>query len=185
MTEIRTKDKLFLAVALPAALIFLYVWGWRNAAVKRLRALETQELALVTEAAFPQEKRTLEQKAEAAKKDLEEAKAAPMPAARVKGNPATSPAERERAVVETFRASGLRVTKIEPGAASGNAPGDAGAALNATGVCPEPVRRVYRLDGAYPSVRRALDTFAGNEMAVVVEQLSMENNGNWSVSIYE
>lgn len=185
MTEIRTKDKLFLAVVLPAALIALYVWGWRNAAVKRLRALEAQDLALVTQEAFPQEKRTLELQADAAKKELEAVKAAPMPAKRVKGDPATSPAERERAVVGLFREAGLRVTKIEPGTAAETVMDVAGSALKATGVRPEPGRRVYRLDGTYPAVRHALDTFAENEMAVVVEQLSMENNGNWSVSIYE
>ncbi|MBP5510266.1 MAG: hypothetical protein J6Z49_05060 [Kiritimatiellae bacterium] len=185
MTEIRTKDKLFLAVVLPAALVALYVWGWRTAAVKRLRTLEAQDLALVAQDAFPQEKRTLELNAAAARKEREEALSAPMPAVRVKGEAGASPAERERTVVGVFRTAGLRVTKIESGRSSDKVSGEAGEALKATGVCPEPVRRVYRLDGGYPSVRQALDAFAGNEMAVAVEQLSMEGNGNWSVSIYE
>jgi hypothetical protein len=77
MTEIRTKDKLFLAVVVPVAIIAAYWYGWRASAGRRLAELETSHAQLVAVEDFPMEKRRAERELAEANAELEAEKKIP------------------------------------------------------------------------------------------------------------
>jgi len=180
MTEIRTKDKLFLAVVVPLAAIVAYVYCWRIDTAKRVEMLSASSVRLVKPEDFDYEKHLAERALKQAEETLAAEKQVPMPALKVKADAKASAAEREREVLAIFREAGLRVLDSEL------CEGGSGAAvLQATGTRPEPVSRRYRLDGRYPQVRQALETFATREMAVIVEKLDMEEaeRGRWKLEV--
>ena len=191
MTEIRVKDKLFLAAVVPAALLGLYWWGWRAPAAARAAAAERRLSALVAEEDFEAEKARAGRELAAARAELAAERAVPAPQSRVKGDPAESLAARERAVLGVFRECGLvafsgAAADVRGDGAAQPARSGGGEALSASGVRPDPVRRVYVLDGAYPDMVKALEAFAGREMAVVPEGVSMgaSGRGRWRLEVW-
>jgi len=72
MTEIRAKDKLFLAVVVPAALLAAYWYCWRASAGRQLDELQSRQSQLVTAEDFPMEKRRAERELAEAKAFLRE-----------------------------------------------------------------------------------------------------------------
>ena len=180
MTEVRAKDKLFLAVALPLAALAFYIYGWRFDAAKRFDALTERHAKLVKAEDFDFEKTAAERTLRAAEEELAAEKAVPPPVVKVKADAQASAAEREREVLAVFRAAGLRVVATER-----TEPQAGAALLGATGTRPEPVSRSYRLDGRYPEVRAALEAFARDEKAVIVEKLDMEESGSgrWKLEV--
>ena len=143
--EIRTKDKIFLAVFLPVAIIFAYVHFWRVDAARSLAALEATHERLVAVDDFPLSKRICEAKIAEAEKELEDEKNIAPTAPHVVADAAATIAVREREAMKVFRESGLVVLRSEA-IDSRDGGIDAAAALRATGVCAEPVRRRYTLD---------------------------------------
>ena len=190
MTEIRAKDKLFLAVAVPLALLAAYWHWWRVAAAKEVDDLARRHATLVAEDDFQDEKRRADKALAEAKAALEAERSTPMPKTKVKANANERAAERERAVLEVFREAGLTVVdsadsgKTRSGA-SATAPG--GGLLKATGTRPEPVRRSYVLDGGYPGVVKALEAFSMKEMAVVPDGIAMraEERNRWTMEVWQ
>ncbi|MBO7683388.1 MAG: hypothetical protein J6T51_01525, partial [Kiritimatiellae bacterium] len=70
MTEVRMKDKLFLAVAVPAVVAALYWFGWRAEAGGRLDALRRRQSELVSMEDFGREMSAARRQAEAARAEL-------------------------------------------------------------------------------------------------------------------
>jgi hypothetical protein len=184
MTPIRKKDQIFLAVAVPAALILVYVCFVRPDWTKKRQAWAARDRALVTEEAYPQEERSSRRMLEEAETACAREKAKPMPVKDVEGCAAASPAQRTQAVMAVFRAAGVCVTSstVETQSAQND---EAAAALRATGLCPQPVVRTYRFEADYGALRAALAAFAERKMAVVIPAVACEGDGKWSVRIYE
>ena len=180
MTEIRAKDKLFLVVAVPLAVLAAYVGCWRNDVVRRTDELAARGARLVAIEDFEDWKRRAEHELRCAEEELEAERRLPMPAAKVRADAGASAAEREREVLAVFREAGLRV--VDTALCEGGAGAEV---LRATGVRPAPVCRSYRIDGRYPQVREALEAFARREMAVIVEKLDMEQSGRgrWKLEV--
>ena len=181
MTPLRTKDRLFLAVAIPAAATAAYFWLWRTDAAKKADALETEKAALVAPESFESAKASATAELEAARAELEREKSAPRPAKLLETAPGASPADREGAVLAAFRDAGIAVLRAED-AQGGKAGGELAAAAGF-----EPRCRRYTLDGAYPAVRRALDLLASRRIAAIPEKIEMRGAGaaRWIVTIWE
>ena len=184
--EIRQKDILFVALAVPAALAAAYAWMWRAPLARECDELATRSALLVAADDFPMERRRAQSR-------LDEANAA-LAAARAEGEAApaasggsgvsaatVSAAERERAALAVLRGAGLDVLRSEllpPNASrrERNAPEDVLRAAN-DGI--EPIRRRWTLSGPYPAIKRALDSFAAAGAAVVPARLAMQKPGLW------
>ena len=176
--EIRTKDKLFLLVAIPLAAAALYVCRYRTDAVKRIDDCGRRLAALVEPEDFPFEKKRAQSALAEAEAALGRERAVPVPAARVKGTADETAAARELAVITVFREAGLAVRRSEIDAGRSSDVSATGAAvLKATGVRPTPVARRYLLEGPYPALQKALKIFADREMAVVVTAIGMREGG--------
>lgn len=189
MTEIRTKDKLFLAVVVPLALLAAYWYLWRADAGRQADELARRRVALVAEEDFPMEKRRADKALDEAKAELEAERGQPMPQTKVKADAQERAAERERAVLQVFREAGLTVVGS---AATGETrrdaaqTGKAGEVLKATGARPVPLHRSYTIDGRYPDVVKALETLAAREMAVIPDGVVMraEKRNRWTVEVW-
>ena len=186
MAKLRFKDKIFAVTVLPLAVAGVYWWQWRPEAMTQLQALRSRDRATVGEAEFPGEKNRRLRAAAAAEAELERERAEPQPAVEVKGHPADTPAKRTRQVVEAMRSAGLRIVSAE--VVSDKMPRPAGNpadVLKAARVRPEPVRRVYRVEGGYLAVARALAAFADGKMAVIVGSVANEGYNRWRVAVDE
>jgi len=190
MTEIRAKDKLFLAVAVPAALVAAYWYGWRAPAGRRLAELQYNHTRLVAAEDFADEKSRAERAFEEANAELAAERKAPPPQADVRADAADSPAERERQVIRLLREAGLTVVgSAEPPAAAGGADaraGKGGELLKATGVRPSPIHRAYTVDGRYPDVVQALRALVERKMAVIPDRVQMRAPGRnrWTLEVW-
>ena len=170
MTEIRTKDKLFLAVAVPLAAAAIYWFGWRADAGSRIDALRQRQSALVSQEDFDDEMARARRQADAAREELAAERSAPAPVSKVKGSAGESEAERSRTVVETLRAAGLKIVRSE--VSDGRE--TASDALKRTGIRPSPTVRRWTVDGTYPALMSALDRFVSDELAVVPLSVSID-----------
>lgn len=190
MTEIRTKDKLFLAVVVPVAVIAAYWYGWRTSASKRLAELETRHEQLVAAKDFPMEKRRAERELVEANAELEAERKVPPPQTKVNADAQTSAAERERQVLQLLREAGLTVvgsTASKDGAgASGPNAAKGGELLKATGLRNAPVHRAYTVDGRYPDVVKALKAIDERKMAAIPDRVQMRASGRnrWTLEIW-
>ena len=200
MTEIRTKDKLFLAVVVPLALVAVYWYGWRAEAGRRLDGLERRHATLVTEADFPFEMATARRNLAATEAELEAERKLPPPEAKVKARRESVAAERERAVLNVLNGAGLFVAAAKNAQTDSNSRFDetaawmsesarafvGGTTLAATGVCPNPILRTYVVEGRYPQVVKALETFASRQMAVIPEKVNLNESerGRWTLTLW-
>lgn len=190
MTEIRTKDKLFLAVVVPVAVIAAYWYGWRTSASKRLAELETRHEQLVAVEDFPMEKRRAERELVEANAELEAERKVPPPQTKVSADAQASAAERERQVLQLLREAGLTVvgsTASKDGAgASGPNAAKGGELLKATGLRNAPVHRAYTVDGRYPDVVKALKAIDERKMAAIPDRVQMRASGRnrWTLEIW-
>ena len=184
MTQIRTRDKVFLAVFLPLAIVGAYLYFWGGDAAKAVAAMRARREALVSAEDFPAEKRLREAKIAEAERALAVEKAIPPAAPKIAAASDATVAGREREVLRVFRESGLAVMRGETVEADSAEP--VVAAMAATGLLPSPVCRRYTLDGTYPAVKRALDAFCRLRMAVVASRIGMDGAGfaRWTLELW-
>ena len=184
--DIRTKDKIFLAVFIPAVVVGAYIYFWRIDAAKAVASLEARHASLVAIEDFPLEKRIRDARLEEARKELESEKATPRAEALVADNSGAAFAVRERRVMRIFREAGLVVVRSDAIDIHNGEEAAAENALTATGLCPHPTRRSYTLDGSYPAVKKALDTFCGERLAAIAERISMRPSGyaRWTIDVW-
>lgn len=181
MDAIRTKDKLFLAVVVPAALVAAYVFFWRTDTARRVAALRDEDAALVTVEDFSAERQRAQGALATAREELSVEGNRPLPALRVKAQAADGVATRERAVLEVFRHAGLTVARSD---GAENADAATREVLARTGARPEPVCRRYAIVGSYPQVCAALRSFAEREMAVLPECVEMSAPRQWTLILW-
>lgn len=181
MTEIRSKDKVFVAAVIPLALAAAYWFAVHNDLAAKVSALKSEVSQLVSAEDFDFELSRAKRTAAEAAKELATEKAIPMPNAKVKADPKASEAAREAELLAVFRRAGLTIVSGVP--VSENRSSKASDALRATGVCPEPIRRAYVLEGRYPQVLAALDAIATEEMAVLVVRIASPSSGHWEMEV--
>lgn len=200
MTEIRTKDKLFLAIVVPLAAVACYWFGWRTDAARRFGDLERRHATLVAEDDFDFEMAKARRELAASEADLEAERKIPVPEAKVKARRESVAAERERAVLEVLHGAGLFVSAASGAQVELNPQYEnedalsveserafvGGDILKATGVCLEPILRMYVVEGRYPQVVKALEAFATRQMAVIPEQVNVSESGRgrWKLSLW-
>jgi len=190
MIEVRTKDKVFIAAVLPIALIGAYVHFCRIPQAKKNDSLASRHLSLVAVEDFPFEKRRAESALADAQTELEAEKNVPCGEMKVVSKRDDSFADRESAVLKVLRDSGLIVLRSEmlPGGGRADSldPRDTIWRANGwrRGWCAE--CRRYTLDGTYPAVKRALDSFAAGKMPVIVQKVDMREDANsrWSLEVW-
>lgn len=206
--KIRSKDKVFVALVLPATAFWAYWHFYRGPAEARLSELDKMNAALFDDERFSAEMdKAVKDRAAArearGKADAEKArvdaekvkadaelvaanaqvadeKAVALPPPKVVADPAVTAAQRENQVMTVFREAGLFVAKVEAVPAILTA-----AALSATGSCPAPISRRYVLEGKYSQVKSALVAFAARKMAVIVGKVAMNESGagRWMVEV--
>lgn len=183
MTEIRTKDRLFLAAVVPLALACAYFFYLRPSAAAKLKMLEDLDRTTVTHEEYPGEKRLRSAALTQAQANLVAEQNIKPPASEVAGHADDTPARRTCCVVAVFRSAGMRV--VSASLAQDGAGDRAANALRATGVRPVPVKRVYVLEGAFPALKKAFETFAREKSPVVVSSLESAGGDKWKVEIHE
>jgi len=190
MTEIRAKDKIFLAVVVPAAIVAAYWYGWRAPAGRRLAKLQYNHTRLVAVEDFEDEKSRAARAFEEANAELEAERKAPAPQSVVCADAADSAAERERQLILLLRESGLTVVGCSETSAAANGSdshsGKGGELLKATGARPGPIHRAYTVDGRYPDVVKALKTLAERKMAAIPDRVQMRAPGRnrWTLEVW-
>ena len=179
MTKMRTKDKVFLMVAIPLALCVAYFYLWRMPVAKRIAALAAEEVRLPNAEDFPAERRAIEKRLASAEKELEEARAEKAPESSVKG---------DAAALAAFAKHGARVVRVEPVADRSDGWGARGGeVLRATGLRPTPEAMRFTVEAPYPDFTAALDEFAAARAPVVPEAVTMGRSGTksrWEVVLW-
>ena len=188
MTKMRTKDKVFLMVAIPLALCVAYFYLWRMPVAKRVAALAAEEVRLPNAEDFPVERRAIEKRLASAEKELEEARAEKAPESSVKGDVGAGAAERQGAALAAFAKHGARVVRVEPVAERSDGWGARGGeTLRATGLRPAPEAMRFTVEAPYRDFTAALEEFAAERAAVVPESVTMGRAGakcRWEVVIW-
>lgn len=191
MIEVGTKDKIFVALALPLAVFAGFVFFVRSPAVKTRTALTEERQRLPDPDLFPIERRNLANRVTETEKELAAARARKPVAAAVTGDAAASVADRQDAVFAALSQQGVRLVRVAAG--EGTDPGVAGEvdraarALRETGVRPEPVERRFVVEAAYPDFVAALEAFVSMRAPVVPAAVSMTTQGRvcrWEFTLW-
>ena len=189
MTALRFRDKLFVVVVVPAALLSAYVYFWRAPYAAKVKT-DTESCAkLMTPENFAAEKQKCAAEKQKREKlvadsaaELDRENKTPTPEAKIAAAAGDTVAARERAVFEVFRDAGLRIVSSEVCGDGGGARG--GGVLRATAYRPSPRARRYRLEGSYSAVKKALELIVERKCAVIPERLEMNGGENWTVFLW-
>lgn len=183
MLEIGKRDRIFLMVAVPAAAVAAYVFLWALPVGERILALEARESSLVAAEEYPAIRAVLESSLQKAEKALEEEKSLPPPDAGVAGDASLGDAARQRSLFASLAARRLRVLRSKPDSADG---AFAGEALKATGAVAEPMRLRLLIEGSYPDLLSALESFSAEKSAVIPESVGFAtgSRNRWEVSVW-
>ncbi|MBO5642907.1 MAG: hypothetical protein J6S51_02760 [Kiritimatiellae bacterium] len=180
--EVRTKDKVFLAVLIPILTAFLYWWIWRDDALKRLRSLQEEDLKLIEVDDFPMEYQKAQMRFDASKLKLENAKLLKPSQQLVSPSIDSTFAERETIVLDILRQSGLEILRISSSERDNSAnANEFQLATNYKGQL-----RRYTLSGTYPSVMRALKKLSNHRVAVIPEEVGMTilgHSARWVIEV--
>lgn len=183
MTALRLRDKLFVVVVIPAALLCAYAYYWRIPHAEKVKASREACAKLITPERHAAEKKKLQKLLADTAAELEAEKKASMPESNIAANAGDTIAAREQAVLDVFRDAGLRVVSSEMcNTEDVNARG--GVVLRATALRPSPRGRLYRLEGGYSDMRRALGLVTERKCAVIAEWLEMEGGEKWTLLLW-
>ena len=183
MIQVGTRDRIFVAVALPLAMLAGYVHFIRQPLARERAALGAEQARLPDPDMFPSERRLLRDRAAEAERDLAAAKAEKPPEVAVRGAADESEAARQQAVFDLLHAHGVRVAKAGPVEAAGVCADT----LRATGVRPQPVARRFALEASYPALVEALKALEAARLAVVPGAWTMTPGGTacrWEVTLW-
>lgn len=183
MIEIRAKDKVFVAVVLPLALLGCYFGLVRQPLAKERAARLAERAGLPDPDMFPTERRALQGRVAEAEKDLAAAKAEKPAESAVRGAKEDSEAARQQAVFDVLRRQGVRIVKAAPVEAAGLCAD----VLRATGVRPEPAASRLVLEAPYPALLEALRACEAARLAVVPAAWSMtpgDAHCRWEVTLW-
>ena len=185
MTALRIRDKLFVVLVIPAALLGAYIYYWRIPHAEKVKTASEACAKLITPEKHAEEKAKLQKLVADTAAELEAEKKMNVPESKIAAGAGDTVAAREQAVLDVFRDAGLRVVSSEiNNAEDGGARG--GAVLRATALRPSPRGRRYSLEGSYSAVRRALELITERKCAVIAERLEMEGGEGekWSLLLW-
>lgn len=182
MTALRLRDKIFVTVVVPAALLGSYVYFWRIPHMEKVKKESESCAKLITPENYAAEKQKREKLVADSAAELANEKKTPVPEAKITASAGDSIAARERVVLEVFRDSGLRIISSELCGEGGGSRG--GGVLRATGYRPSPRARRYKLEGSYAAMRRALGLIVERKCAVIPERLEMYEGDTWSLFLW-
>lgn len=171
MLKVTTKDKIFVQVALPIALLAAFVWFLRNPAVAERNRLAEEYARLPDPAVFPQLEKVLERRVSEAETSLAAARAEEIPASSVKGDPSTGSSERQCMVLDLFKKAGTSILAVEPDVRE---LGRGGETLRSTGMRPSPEAWKFRVEAGYSAVLFALREMSNAKMPVVPVSVKMD-----------
>lgn len=189
MIEVGTKDKVFIALVLPAALLWAFLHYVRTPAVKARDALAAEHGRLPDPMTFPIERRGLQERVAEAERALAAERALPPVETAVRGNPEATLAERQNAVFSVFSGNGVRIDSVDAAEAQepDAAPASAGTALRAAGTRPEPAMRRFSATAGYSAFAAALGEFCADKSPVVPVCVSMTSDDGlckWEFSLW-
>lgn len=192
MIEIGKKDKIFVAVVLPLALIGGYFHFWRMPVMHRLSALEGEYRQLPDPDSFPIEKRNLAARLAEAEEALAAARAEAPVEATVEGDAQAVVASRLEQVLSILTTRGVRIVRVEAPAENessgeGNSDSRGASTLAATGLRPSPDVRKFVVEADYPAFVATLEEFARRKMPVVSERISLtvgERTSQWEMTLW-
>ncbi len=189
MIEVRKKDLMFLALALPLALVAAYYWFYRTPSVRRADGMRVEMARLPDPDLFPAERARLATRVADAERDLDAERKAKLPDETVRGNPAADAAARQDALLAVFSRAGVRVVGVKSLDSSGVAQTSRGGnALRACGMRPQPEGRHFVLEGDYRSFVGALGALSRELAPVVCEGVSFSPSTDgacrWELAIW-
>jgi hypothetical protein len=183
MIEVRTKDKFFICVVLPVIAAIAYFAHFRNAETAKMKSLRDKDFSTVSEEAYPVEKNIRLSRLKEAEAKLQEEKSVAPSREFVVADNSLSVSHRTRNVVQVFRKSSLTVEEVAK--VKDIRGGRAENVLRSTLAMENPVRRAYRIDGGFSSLKAAVDEFADKKFAVIIAQLELQGIDKWRLELYE
>lgn len=183
MTALRLRDKLFVVIVVPAALLGSYVYFWRIPHQEKLKTANEALAKLMTPENHAAERQKLEKLVADTTAEFEAENKLTVPETKIAANAGDTVAARERAVLDILREAGLRVVSTEiDNSEGGGARG--GGVLRATALRPSPRGRRYRLEGSYAAVSQALALLTERKCAVIAERLEMTKGESWTLLLW-
>ena len=183
MIEIGKRDRIFVAVVLPLALLGGYLHFVRQPLAKARGTLAAERAQLPDPDMFPRERRALAGRVAEAERRVEAERKAPAPEPAVRGTDGESEAARQQAVFDALHAKGVRIVSSE----AAEAEGVCADALRATGIRPNPVARRLRLESGYAEMLGALKEIGDRRLAVIPAKWSMTPSGatcRWELTLW-
>ena len=113
MTALRLRDKLFVVVVIPAALLGSYVYYWRIPHAEKVKTASEACAKLITPEKHAEEKAKLQKLVADTAAELEAEKKTNVPESKIAAGAGDTVAAREQAVLDVFRDAGIRVVSSE------------------------------------------------------------------------
>lgn len=187
MIEITNRDRIFVFVAIPAAILVAFFFLVHKPRAAHWAALRETHETLMPAGDYPVLMRGLERQEADAEAELAAEQAAP---SEVYVRPAVSAAERLHAVLELFERNGAHVAKFSPVAsdAQGGESGDS-ALMRRAGWCAAPEAWTLELDATYPDVQATLAAMAQEDLPAMPVRVSLRTEpdktlGHWTLTIW-
>lgn len=183
MIEIRKRDRIFVAVVLPLALLGGYLHFVRQPLAKARESLAAERARLPDPDMFPTERRALADRVAAAERRVEAERKTTPPEPAVFGTAGESEAVRQQAVFDALHAKGVRIVSSE----AAEAEGVCADVLRATGIRPTPVARRLRLEAGYAEMLAALEEIGSRRLAAIPAKWSMTPSGatcRWELTLW-
>lgn len=187
MIEITNRDRIFVLVAIPAAILAAFFFLVHKPQAAHLASLRETHEMLMPAADYPVLFRGLERQKADAGAELAAEKAS---SSDVYVRSAVSAAERLHAVLELFERNGAHVSKFSPASAEsqGTEP-DGFALMRRAGWCATPEAWVLELDAAYPDVQATFAAMAQEDLPAMPASVSLKTEpnktlGHWTLTIW-
>lgn len=183
MIEVGKRDRIFVAVVLPLALLGTFVYFVRQPLARERAALAAERAQLPDPDMFPAARRALEDRLAEAERERKAVLAEKQPESAVRGEAGETEAARVEAVFGVLHAKDVRIVKAEPVEATGRAVD----VLRGTGLRPAPAARRLVLEADYAAVLEALRECEARRLAVVPGAFGLEpaeTSCRWEVTLW-
>lgn len=188
MIEVRTKDRIFIALVLPAALFWAHFHYVRTPAAKTRDALSAEYARLPDPMVFPIERRNLAARVAETEAALAAERARRPVESAVRGDPRTALAQRQDAVFSAFSGNGVRIVSADAEESEADAAlSTAGTLLRDTGTRPNPAVRRFSATAGYSAFAAALGALCVDKAPVVPMGVTMTVDGRicrWEFSLW-
>lgn len=185
MLKITAKDKVFIIVAVPVAIIAAYWYFIRKPLTKELSRLKEQDSVLLGAGHYEAEGIMLRKELTASRETLEKKSASAEAKVEKSAKEASSPADRLERVMKIFAAHNITMLGSEPATEAGSA--KAMEMVRAAYGIEAPVLRRFSVEGAYQDIVNAMRAFADAASETLIESVAMSSRKNgcsWEIAIW-